>query len=190
MITVCRSAARATAPGLGPRVASAEGAQLLEFALAMPLLLVLVVGIIDFGGAYNLKQILNNGAREGARYAVSQSSNNLDETSTATPNEATAIGKVVANYLTNAGVTQCTIGAPSIATTSTSAATYTYTSSSTGCSSFKLRVDRDDRVPNGTATIISTHVTLTYPWTWNLGRIIGQTSPTTISTDCVMENIQ
>jgi Flp pilus assembly protein TadG len=190
MIVGYRSNARA-ALGLGARIASTEGAQLLEFALAMPLLLVLVVGIIDFGGGYNLKQVLNNAAREGARYAVSQSGLYLDLTNATTPNEATAIGNVVANYLTNSGVTKCTIGAPSITTTSTSAATYTYTSGSTGCSTFKLTVDRDDRVLNGAGgTIISTHVTLTYPYTWNLGRIIGQTSATTITTDCVMENIQ
>ena len=48
-----------------------SGSQLLEFAVALPLLVVFVVGIFDFGGAFNLKQMLNNIAREGARFASS-----------------------------------------------------------------------------------------------------------------------
>ena len=45
-----------------------NGAALIEFAVALPLLVVLVVGIFDFGGAFNLKQELNNAVREGARF--------------------------------------------------------------------------------------------------------------------------
>src|SRR5690242_4226020 len=48
-------------------VRSAEGAELYEFAMALPLMLVLVVGIIDFAGAYNTKHITANAAREAAR---------------------------------------------------------------------------------------------------------------------------
>ena len=49
-----------------------DAAQLLEFAFILPLLLVLGVGFADFGGAYNLKQKLNNAAREGTRIAIGQ----------------------------------------------------------------------------------------------------------------------
>jgi TadE-like protein len=49
-----------------------RGAQLLEVALVLPLLLILAVGILDFGTAYNLRHILNNAAREGARLGSSQ----------------------------------------------------------------------------------------------------------------------
>ena len=46
--------------------------------MALPLLVVFVVGIFDFGGAFNLKQMLNNIAREGARFASSLPTNDLD----------------------------------------------------------------------------------------------------------------
>ncbi len=46
-------------------LADASGSQLLEFAVALPLLVVLVVGIFDFGEAFNVKQKLSNMAREG-----------------------------------------------------------------------------------------------------------------------------
>ena len=87
-------------------LACAEGSQLVEFALIAPLLVIVIVGVADFGGAYNLKQKLNNAAREGARYAANQSSNITDINTTS----AGAVGAVVSNYLTNAGLTNCTVG--------------------------------------------------------------------------------
>jgi len=166
---------------------SAEASQLLEFALAAPLLLVFVIGILDFGAAYNLKQKLNNAAREGARYASTQSGNVLDiETASA----AQAVGNVVENYMENAGLTnpKCSFVAPSSPTL-----VYTYTSSKTGCA---LVIDRGYNVANtGGGTIISTHVTVSYPYAWTFNRIIklllpgsSLSLPTTISSDAVMQN--
>jgi len=47
-----------------------EGQALLEAALVIPLLLLIAVGIFEFGRAYQTWQILTNAAREGARLAV------------------------------------------------------------------------------------------------------------------------
>ena len=44
-----------------------SGAAAVELALVLPILLVLVFGIIDFGRAYNAKISLTQAAREGAR---------------------------------------------------------------------------------------------------------------------------
>lgn len=44
-----------------------RGASAIEFALVVPLLLVLVFGIVDFGHAYFRKISLNAAVREGAR---------------------------------------------------------------------------------------------------------------------------
>ncbi len=49
------------------RVASDRGAAAVEFALVLPLLLLLVFGIIDFGRALNTQITLTEAAREGAR---------------------------------------------------------------------------------------------------------------------------
>ena len=43
------------------------GSNLVEFALVLPLLLVLVFGIVDFGLALFDKAVITNAAREGAR---------------------------------------------------------------------------------------------------------------------------
>ena len=49
---------------------SEKGQAMVEFALVLPLLLILLCGIIDFGWLYYNQITLNNAAREGARYAV------------------------------------------------------------------------------------------------------------------------
>jgi Flp pilus assembly protein TadG len=46
-----------------------SGQNLVEFALVVIMLLLMVVGIVEFGRAWNLYQILANAAREGARLA-------------------------------------------------------------------------------------------------------------------------
>lgn len=47
-----------------------SGQALVEFALVVPIFLLLVIGVIEFGRAWNLQQTLTDAAREGARRAV------------------------------------------------------------------------------------------------------------------------
>ena len=49
---------------------SEQGAELVEFALTFPLLLLLVLGVIDFGFLFQRYEVVTNAAREGARVAV------------------------------------------------------------------------------------------------------------------------
>jgi Flp pilus assembly protein TadG len=55
--------------------ASERGTALLEAALTIPILLLICVGIFEFGRAYQTWQVLTNAAREGARMAVVPNSN-------------------------------------------------------------------------------------------------------------------
>ena len=171
-------------------VSDREGAQLLELALILPFLVVMVVGVLEFGQAYNLKQKLNNAVREAARFAVGENSgaNNL------TTSDVVAIRNAVSNYLTGARVTQCAIAAsPTVA-----GYVYTFTSSSAGCTGgkFSLVIDRGYIITVGATKVVGTQVTLTYPYTWSLSNVIklllpGSTLslPATISTDSIMQNI-
>ena len=57
------------------RRAGDDGAAAVEFALVLPLLLLLVFGIVDFGRAYSTRVELRHAAREGVRvYSLSQDS--------------------------------------------------------------------------------------------------------------------
>src|ERR1700733_6754543 len=49
-----------------------QGSSLLEFAIVLPLLVVFVVGIFDFSGAFNQKQKIEQAAQEGAIIAGAQ----------------------------------------------------------------------------------------------------------------------
>ncbi len=44
-----------------------RGAAMVEFALVLPILLLLVIGIVEFGRAYNAQVSIQGAAREGAR---------------------------------------------------------------------------------------------------------------------------
>lgn len=56
--------------GLYLRWRADEGAQLVEFALVLPLLLLVVLGIAEFGFIFQRYEVVTNAAREGARMAV------------------------------------------------------------------------------------------------------------------------
>jgi Flp pilus assembly protein TadG len=47
-----------------------KGQALIEFALVLPLVLLLVVGMLEFARAWNLHQVMTDAVREGARRAV------------------------------------------------------------------------------------------------------------------------
>lgn len=47
-----------------------KGAAAVEFALIVPIFLVLVLGIFEFGRAFNIQVSLSEAAREAARYAA------------------------------------------------------------------------------------------------------------------------
>jgi Flp pilus assembly protein TadG len=52
------------------RFRSERGAELVEFALVFPLLLLVTLGIIDFGLLFQRYEVLTNAAREGARVSI------------------------------------------------------------------------------------------------------------------------
>lgn len=51
-------------------VRSERGAELIEFALVFPTLLIVMLGIIDFGFLFQRYEVVTNAAREGARVAI------------------------------------------------------------------------------------------------------------------------
>lgn len=57
---------------IGSRLRSERGAVVVEFALLLPVLLMIVVGTIEFGRVYSQFQVFSGAAREGARCAAVQ----------------------------------------------------------------------------------------------------------------------
>jgi Flp pilus assembly protein TadG len=52
------------------RFCGEEAAQLVEFALVLPMLLLVILGIAEFGFIFQRYEVVTNAAREGARMAV------------------------------------------------------------------------------------------------------------------------
>jgi Flp pilus assembly protein TadG len=60
------------------RIKSEKGAALLEAAITVPIILLISVGIFEFGKAYQTWQVLTNASREGARFAVIEGVSDAD----------------------------------------------------------------------------------------------------------------
>jgi Flp pilus assembly protein TadG len=60
------------------RISNERGAAIIETAITLPLMLLVVVGIFEFGRAFQTWEVLTNAAREGARVAVLPSGTNGD----------------------------------------------------------------------------------------------------------------
>jgi Flp pilus assembly protein TadG len=105
-----------------------RGAAAVELALVLPVLLLLVMGIVDFGIAYNRQVSLSGGAREGVRWLAlhpDDSATARDKTVAAGPMQSDG-----SPLLASSDVAMCTAGAGSTCTP-TATATPTCTAGST-----------------------------------------------------------
>ena len=167
------------------------GAQLAEFAISLPLLVVFVVGIFDFSGAFTLKQKLTNVARDAARAAAADPANDLSSGSPVSVIDAFQIvdNYLVANHLNDCGITQ---------STSPSGLTWTSTGTSASCppGGLSLIINRGYYVPltgataasatctsqapaSGQEALVATCVSIQYGYAWRFGRaanLLGQTA--------------
>ncbi|HUM05555.1 MAG TPA: TadE/TadG family type IV pilus assembly protein [Terriglobales bacterium] len=156
-------------------VRQTQGSALIEFAIVLPLLVVFVVGIYDFSGAYNQKQKIEHAAQVGAIVAGAQPTSDMNS-SVAKPDSLQAVVTVIFNSLVADSVlpvanpATCT---PVAATVVHSNLAWTYTIS--GCSSVPgdlvITIDRGV-VAVGQPSIVSTSVTVSYPYHWRFNSAI------------------
>jgi Flp pilus assembly protein TadG len=156
-------------------VRDTRAAALMEFAIALPLLVVLVVGIFDFGGAFNLKQELNNAMREGARFGASQPSNDLGLT---LPPSVNSIRFLVDSYLQTAHINDCGLNTAGWALSS--GFTWQFNASGNGCS-LTLTVNRQNVVQEiiggNQVYMPCTTVQISYPYQWHFNNVIQLLAP-------------
>jgi Flp pilus assembly protein TadG len=177
-----------------------RGVALLEFAMVLPVLLVMLVGMLDFSNAFNIKQKVSNAAREGARLGSTQYKADLGDASL--PASIQAIRDDVVKYLSAAAVDTAFI--PSTPTSWTpsvagSGGVATYCSQTIGGTCIGLTIEGYQQIPasGGGAPYYATHVTVTYPYNWTYGfdHIVRLLEPGAsysaeipISADAIMEN--
>ncbi|HET9305843.1 MAG TPA: TadE family protein [Candidatus Sulfotelmatobacter sp.] len=160
-----------------------RAAQIVEFAVALPLLVVFVVGIFDFSTAFTFKQRLTNMARDAAHVAASDPSNDVLPGG-ATPGSVVDVFQIAENYLLVNNVNDCGLKlnpAPS-------GVTWTFTATGNGCPSpgLEIVVNRGYYFPAnggalptdclhptasaGVTTVVATCVSIRYPYPWKFGR--------------------
>ncbi len=153
-----------------------DAAALIEFAVSLPLLVVLVVGIFDFGGAFNLKQELNNAAREGAHFGAAQPTNDLG---LAQPPSVNAVRYLVDSYLLTAGINDCGLSTSTFALAGSY--TWVFNARGNGCS-MTLRINRanpvQETIGGATVNILCTTVNISYPYQWHFNNVIQLLAPT------------
>ena len=189
-------------------VAEERGAQIVEFAVALPLLVVFVVGIFDFSNAFTLKQRFTNAVRDAAHAAASDPSSDLTGSATASnPVSVNDAYYIVDNYLTGNNLNDCGITPTAAAT----GLTWTFTASGNGCTApgLTIIVNRGyyypavggtapsltcaAQPPGGQIAILSTCVSVQYGYPWRFGRAasllgFGTMLPPTISAVAVSAN--
>lgn len=165
-------------------VSDSTGSQIAEFAVSLPLLLIMVVGIFDFGNAYNIKQKASNIAREAARMGASQPTADLTGP---TPPSILAIRDMVVTSLQAAKLNDCGLGSASGVSGGAAAPwKWTFTVSCGTPGNLVLTVDRghvftSGVIVNGTGLkVIGTDVALRYPYQWQFNRVITLVVPTAI----------
>ena len=187
-----------------------RAAQLAEFAVALPLLIVFVVGIFDFSGAFTLKQKLTNVARDAARAAAADPFNDVGQPSAAVPASVADAYQLIDNYLVANKINECGMNAASFVFSSPS--TWRYSASSNGCpgSGLTIVINRGFYFPlngisqppdvtcapstvSGQTAVIGTCVSIRYGYQWKFGRVaslLGSSPvlPGTISATAVTLN--
>jgi TadE-like protein len=176
-LTLTRKRIRETVPALS----GSEGSAILEFAITIPLLVVFVVGIYDFAGAFNQKLKIEQAAQEGAIVAAAQPTSDIEQ-SNLSPVSLQPIVTAVFNSLTASGVLAagCT---PTITSTHPSPLTWAYSVS--GCSGSSLMDSLSVTISRGWAcspsapscstappTAIGSTVTVNYPYHWRFNSVI------------------
>jgi Flp pilus assembly protein TadG len=81
------------------KLRSVRGQALVEFALVLPMILILLVGILEFARAWNAHQVITDAAREGARIAVVADQPPIDSMT-----KKTMVRNAISRALSNAAI--------------------------------------------------------------------------------------
>ncbi len=181
-----------------------EGAEILEFAISLPLLIVVAVGVFDFGSAFTVKQKVGNIALQGARVASNQPTADLSlNGACGAPASICSVRDVVESNLVASKLNDCGLGAAPVAPSGSLSWTFT---ANTGCGgTLTLKIERGyvytATLPSppfqaGNYTIEGTRLTLNYPYRWQFNRVAPLIAPganypatTQINSVAIMQNL-
>jgi Flp pilus assembly protein TadG len=171
---------------------------MVEFAVSLPLLVVMVVGIFDFSAAYTLKHKLADAARDGARVAAADPATDLGNGGV--PVSVSDAFQVVDNALKNAEqINDCGIAAP----VPSGSLTWGSTAGSPPACTMTFTINRGYIITSGSTTtspdctspkpgvgtqIVATCVMVTYGYNWRFSKVASVLLPATLTEKAVALN--
>jgi Flp pilus assembly protein TadG len=173
------------------------GATLAEFAVTLPILVLILYAIFDFGSALVLKQKLEHVVYEAARAAASQSTGDLSNAAVGTSGSVADLRDTVAQNLQNAGVNDCGLLGAAPSSPPPPPSTWTYSVSGGGCPApLVLTIRREDVVSVNGVSVFLSGVTLQYPFQYRSAAILKVVAPgssfptsTNLVVDASMKNL-
>jgi TadE-like protein len=176
---------------------SDRGSQIVEFAVALPLLVVFVVGIFDFSGAFTQKQKLTNAARDAARAAAADPITDICASCSGIPVSVQDAFYTIDNFLIANQINDCGINLSDV-TVATPKWTFQVAGSGlNGCPSAGLTIiiNRGYYYPAigattpptvtctpqasaGQTAVISSCVSIQYGYQWKFGQAASLLGPT------------
>jgi len=171
-----------------------HGSALLEFAIVVPLLVVFVVGIYDFSGAFNQKQKIEQAAQEGAIVAGGQPTSDI--ASPTAPDSLLPVVTAIFNSLVGSGVLPTGTCTPPGTAVLVTGVEWKYKIS--GCpDDLLITINRGWVSAAGSPRAVGTSVKVTYPYHWRLfGSVIqllfpgpnGYSGPTPVTGTATVHN--
>jgi hypothetical protein len=185
-----------------------RAAQIVEFAVALPLLIVFVVGIFDFSNAFTLKQKLTNIARDTARTVAAEPTSDLRNTMPMSVSDAFYL---VDNYLKQNHINDCGVDLTKVSRPAGVLIwQFSIAPTSSAPCGIKIVINRGYYFPlpflnqppgpdctvhpnPGSAQMVGTCISIQYTYPWRFGEaasLLGRNTmlPQTISAQAVNEN--
>lgn len=154
------------------------GSALLEFAIALPLLVVFIVGIYDFSGAFNQKQKISHAAQAGAAVAGAQPMTDMDPVNT-NPDSLQPVLEAIYDSLAANNVVPpgTTLAGCTVSSAYVSGLKWNYAISGCTADTLQIDIDRGKLVDLGPPASVRTEVKVTYPYHWRFNSVIQLAVP-------------
>jgi Flp pilus assembly protein TadG len=179
--TPCSKSERSGRVSIAGLLGDMQGAALLEFAVSLPLLVVFVVGIYDFSGAFNQKQKIEQAAQQGAIVAGAQPMSGLLASSNGNPPSLQAVATAIYNSLVGSGVLPTGTCSPPGTASGPVGLTWTYTISACNTAhpgdNLVITINRGWVPGSGSPMTIGTVVTVQYTYYWQFNSVIQSLIP-------------
>jgi Flp pilus assembly protein TadG len=169
-----------------------KGVEMIELALVLPLLLLMFVGLLFYGDAWAVKDKLDGAGRDAARVAINDFNDTTNpQCAGGTPCSVQAAASAAVAALSNANIDTCGTSPSTAPPAATGTFAWTYTSGPCASSgaSWTMLVERAVPQTIGGVDVLTTRITLTYPFAWNFVAVNPFGSPIMLGSQTIMTNL-